>query len=83
MCYYGMYPDGSLCADLDDPECVPFDDNCHERELCPDYYDDGEINDSAPCLDSSPAGSSKACHDANKSRCTIPFGMCMDDYCEE
>jgi len=45
-------------------KCVPFPGNCHDRNLPPEF--------GTPPY---PAGSSKACNDANKSRCSI-FGNC-------
>ncbi len=54
------------CPMVDDVEdvCVP-NETCHDRDLCPDDEDDGEINGSALCfLPPHPASSSKACNDA-------------------
>jgi hypothetical protein len=45
-------------------KCLPLAGNCHDRDLPPELG-------AAP----HPAGSSKACNDANKNKCTV-FGGC-------
>ncbi len=47
-------------------ECFA-DENCHTRNLCPDFEDDGELNDSDWCFEPpGPASSPKKCNKARK-----------------
>ena len=53
-------------------ECVPLENTCHDRDLCPDATDDGEINGSALCFEPpGPAGSSNACNSAIENTCKV------------
>jgi hypothetical protein len=52
--------------------CVPFE-TCHDRDLCPDFSDDGEINGSDFCFEPpGPAGSSGQCNAALKNSIYVP-----------
>jgi hypothetical protein len=66
-------------------ECVPLPGNCHDRDLCPDATDDGEINGSALCFDPpGPAGSSNACNNAVGNSCRVigpGEANCSTDSC--
>ena len=69
------YVDDGLVGNLND--CTAFDDNCHDRSLCPDLDDDGVVNGSDFCFEPpGPAGSPKACNQARRSDCTVLFADC-------
>jgi hypothetical protein len=52
--------------------CVPFE-TCHDRDLCPDFTDDGEINGSDFCFEPpGPAGSTGQCNAATKNSTFVP-----------
>jgi hypothetical protein len=52
--------------------CVPRE-SCHDRSLCPDSTDDGEINGSDFCFEPpGPAGSSGKCNAARKNAVQVP-----------
>jgi hypothetical protein len=46
---------------------------CHDRDLCPDFSDDGELNDSALCFEpTGAAGSQNECKKAQKNTVSVP-----------
>jgi len=46
---------------------------CHDRDLCPDFSDDGELNGSAACYEpTGAAGSTDACKAAEKNAIYVP-----------
>jgi len=74
----GTCDDGSTCTSDDECDfigggkCTPDPDNCHERSLCPDLDDDGDINGSDYCFRGGPAGSTGACKSAHKNGVYLP-----------
>jgi hypothetical protein len=63
--------DENACEGVDEA-CIPAE-TCHDRELCPDFFDDGEINDSDFCFEPpGPAGSQGACNVAKKNDVFVP-----------
>ncbi len=68
---------GEYCDDATPCEgigeiCIP-DETCHDRNLCPDFEDDGEINGSDFCFEPpGPAGSTGACNVARKNDVYVP-----------
>jgi hypothetical protein len=68
---------GALCTSDEDcvglsDYCVPTE-SCHDRSLCPDSTDDGEINGSDFCFEPpGPAGSSGKCNAARKNAVHVP-----------
>jgi hypothetical protein len=59
------------CTDQLDTRCDP-NDSCHDRSLCPDEEDDGQINGSDYCFMGGPAGSTGACKAASKNDKYLP-----------
>ena len=72
--------DGEFC--LADEDCAPVlgednycvtDENCHDRDACPDWYDNGELDGSDFCFEPlGPASSPKKCQQARKNELTLP-----------
>ena len=68
---------GALCEA--DEDCAGFDEicelveTCHDRDLCPDFDDDGMINGSDFCFEPpGPASSPKKCNAARKNGTYVP-----------
>ena len=73
FCAIGGEPcdDDNTCVGLGD-SCLP-DDTCHDRDLCPDFDDDGDINGSDFCFEPpGPASSPKKCNAARKNDVYVP-----------
>jgi hypothetical protein len=63
--------DDNTCVEFGD-SCLP-DDTCHDRNLCPDFDDDGEINGSDFCFEpTGPASSPRKCNAARKNDTYVP-----------
>jgi hypothetical protein len=73
FCEIGLEPcsDVNTCVGLGDT-CLP-SESCHDRNLCPDFEDDGEINGSDFCFEPpGPASSSRKCNTARKNDTYVP-----------
>jgi len=63
--------DYNTCVGLGD-SCLP-GDSCHDRSLCPDFDDDGDINGSDFCFEPpGPASSPRKCNAARKNDTYVP-----------
>ena len=74
---------GAFCNDDGDcpalsQECVDYEDNCHERALCPcdenddgDCDDDGEDSEGLCFVPPGSAGSSRQCRGARRNDCYV------------
>ena len=72
-CAIGGEPcdDVNTCVGLGD-YCMP-GESCHDRDLCPDFDDDGEINGSDFCFEPpGPASSPRKCNAARKNDTFVP-----------
>jgi len=73
VCAIGGEPcdDTNTCVGLGD-YCLP-DESCHDRNLCPDFDDDGDINGSDFCFEPpGPASSPRKCNSARKNDVYVP-----------
>jgi hypothetical protein len=63
--------DVNTCVEMGD-FCLP-DETCHDRDLCPDLDDDGDINGSDFCFEPpGPASSPRKCNAARKNDVYVP-----------
>jgi hypothetical protein len=57
--------DDSDCNGLEEEACVAYE-SCHDRQACPDFYDDGEVNGSDACFE--PLGAASSPQKCNAAR---------------